>query len=581
MPERNRHESPKLRRLRRGFHLGATLTLLLALPAQAAPFVFASLPDTQIYADDRFPGHEETPAITDPRGTGAIFHDQTRWLVEQADALGIGYVAHLGDIVHKGDDLDQWALAEDAMGLLLEADIPHGTVMGNHDRSHGPDYRFNYLDNFGPQRFAGRPWYTASSPAGGANFQQIEHEHYKLGFLNFSLDHPQAEIDWAMDLVSANPDTIFIIGTHRYLADFKLAAGRFGEEVDTLLGPITLPVRIQSRVVDSHSGEEFFHEFVRRHPNVLMVHAGHVHSDWLRLDEQNDAAQTIVQILSNYQDARNGGDGWLRLYELDFDAGELRFHTYSPTLDRRRTTIDHFVESIFLVYDQRANFMEAIGIEDEEVYFGLIPFVLKDGPAPDGFLLGHPDLDEPEERAYYEQYLLDLFEGDPPPGFDDLLEWEQLWMLAFAASEDPLDFSEGSRSPSGVIPIDFAAYFTPSRSQSIGFAFRALLDGLAELGAEDLAWPSARRWLTRLAHFAYKRALTDRTDHARFLLSFFEDRTDGCAERGEPDTLRSGATLWEWLWAWFHRDFVSTCEGQATIHPAVLELNELLDRSTD
>ena len=34
------------------------------------------------------------------------------------------------------------------MNLLLAADIPHGTVMGNHDDTHPPDYARNYLTYF-------------------------------------------------------------------------------------------------------------------------------------------------------------------------------------------------------------------------------------------------------------------------------------------------------------------------------------------------------------------------------------------------------------------------------------------------
>jgi hypothetical protein len=453
------------------------VALCCAQTLRAEPFVFVSLPDTQVYAENRFPDGG-TPAVTDERGTGAIFLDQTQWIVDHAAERSIRYVGHLGDIVQDGNNLDEWDRAKAAMNLLLEADIPHGTVMGNHDdtNEHGPDYQRYYLDYFGPQTFAGRSWFEASSPGGGANLQLLEHQGQSLGFLNFSIDHPQAEIDWATQVLEEHPDTIFIIGTHRYLYDFKIAGGRYGETVSVPpLGEINLLDGFVNGVVEPNSAQELFEEFVTQHTNILMIHAGHFHAEWLRLDGLNRRAQTIIQILTDYQSTRNGGDGWLRIYELDFDENTFSFETYSPTLDRMRTTIDHYVETIFLAYDQRAQIMDVLGAT-EEAYFTILDLFLKDRDAPDGFLLQHPDFDEPEERAYYEQYLSELFLGSPPPGFDDILEWEGLWLEGFAIDAgDPLDFRDWVRSPSGSMAVDYTAYVPePSATGGTLAAFAAL-----------------------------------------------------------------------------------------------------------
>ncbi len=442
------------------------LSTACAGAAQAEPFVFVSLPDTQIYADHRFPDGR-SPAVTDPRGTGAIFFDQTRWIVLHAE--DIDYVGHLGDIVQRGENLTQWALAKDAMSLLLKADVPHGTVMGNHDDippdftgAHGVNYRTNYLDNFGPQVFEGRPWYAGHSPEGGANWQMLEHEGVKLGFLNFSIDHPQEELDWAETVLASNPDTIFIIGTHRYLYDFKLFGGRYGETVDSPLGEINYDTGFVPGVEEGHTGEEFFHDLLTQYPNILMVHAGHFHSEWLRLDGQNSAGNPLIQILTDYQSTRNGGDGYLRRYSLDFNAGTFSFDTYSPTLDRQRTTIDHFVETIYLVWDQRDEIKGLLGVDSDAVYLAAISALLKNSPAPDGFLLDHPDYDEPAEQAYYLQYLNDLFHGAIPAGFENIVEWERLWLQAFAVDpDDPYNFEDGIRSPSYTLEVDYSAYYEP------------------------------------------------------------------------------------------------------------------------
>ncbi|MGH0034954.1 MAG: hypothetical protein ACQGVK_07990 [Myxococcota bacterium] len=550
--------------------------LLAAAAVQAEPFTFVSLPDTQVYADDRVPDGRY-PAVTDTRGTGAIFFDQTEWIVDNAEALGIRYVGHLGDIVEHGDDLSEWALADDAMHLLRDADIPHGTVMGNHDDNHGPNYRQNYLDHFGPQHFEDRPWYTASSPGGGANLQVLEHEHRKIGFLNFSIDHPQAEIDWATGIVEANPDTIFIIGTHRYLYDFKIAGGRYSEDVETPLGTINLGGGPVGGVVEPNTAQDLFDEFVTQHPNILMIHAGHFHGEWLRLDGQNSTAQTVLQILTDYQSTRNGGDGWLRIYELDFENDRFSFDTYSPTLDRTRSTIDHFVEMIFLSYDQRDQIMDVLGV-DEATYFALLQLTFKNNPTiPDGFLKQHPDLDEPHEQAYFERYLDELFLGDPPEGFGDLYEWEQLWMIGFAADPtDPFDFDESVRSPSYTLDVDYSAYFTPSAEQRVAFAFEGLLEALASLDSGDFLFRSAGALLTHRVERAFKKARKGKTDRAARLLEHgVLAHTDGCAERGRPDGFWS--FLWWWFRGWLFLDWIDDCDAQDVVHPALLDTLDQLE----
>ncbi|MAY73162.1 MAG: hypothetical protein CMJ31_00275 [Phycisphaerae bacterium] len=49
----------------------------------------------------------------------------------------------------------------------------------------------------------------------------------------------------------------------------------------------------------------------------------------------------MLEVLADYQDYPNGGDGWLRIVTFDFEGaggmGEVRFETYSPVLDEFQT----------------------------------------------------------------------------------------------------------------------------------------------------------------------------------------------------------------------------------------------------
>ena len=491
------------------------LTILVILPllagrASAVPFRFVALPDTQIYSENILPGTPNRPPVTDPLGTGHIFGDQTQWIVENAAAMNIRYVGHLGDIIQNGEIpslADQeWALAKQAMDKLHDADIPYGTVMGNHDDdgSHGPTYNADYLNYFGPQNFVGKSWYTDSSPSGGGNFQLLEHGGQKIGFINFSIDQPQDEIDWANNIISSNRDTLFIVGTHRYQYDYKLFAGRYNEVNITPLGTFQIT---EGQIPDNGTyGQELFDQLVATNHNVMMIHSGHFHSEWLRVTPR-DEMETVIEMLTDYQDARNGGDGWMRLYSMDLENNTFSWDTYSPTAEvpdgtggtqigGYRSTLHHFAETIQQAYVQRGQVMAVLGLIDEnsselevavaeQVYLAMLTspagtvvvpadvsptgedilaFGLKDTAAPDNFLEMHPDWDE----TYFNSYLADMFDvpngGTIPPGFSDLREWEGLWFAAFASDQgpsDPFGFAPGFRSPSGSLSVTYGNFVVP------------------------------------------------------------------------------------------------------------------------
>jgi hypothetical protein len=153
---------------------------------------------------------------------------------------------------------------------------------------------------------------------------------------------------------------------------------------------------------------------------------------------------------------------------MDFDDNTLSFSTYSPTLKRYRTTIDHLVETIYTAYVERFQVMAALGLTEEE-YFVLLESLKDVKAVPNGFLLLHPDYNEPAEWAYYNKYLSDLFMDDIPEGFDKILEWEGLWLLAFAANPlNPFDFSDGDRSPRRNLSVDYSAYFAGKKADLNG-----------------------------------------------------------------------------------------------------------------
>lgn len=543
----------------KSLYLPALLTVAVAAPSSADVFRWVAMPDAQFYADaqiqDVFPFASSTTGtvVTDPRGTAAIYHDITQWIVDRnADAdpdNDIHYVQQLGDLTQNGNDSREWDISKSAMDKLAEADIVFGVAEGNHDcyfdfdncqddpnrEKYGAEdengaplsgsYHTNFLKFFGPDSvhagtaFREQPWYR-SSPSGASNAQLLEFDGHKLGFINLSIGNPQAEVDWAIELIEAEPDRIFVLGAHMLNYDAAFLAGRetevvsapalgipptpffprtfepfplyvAGDPVDTS-DPANLGVEIFTYTATGEMGnfgQNVFDELTSRYPNVLMVHSGHNCGEYLRADGTNGAGNPVIEVLTDYQCALNGGDGWTRVYEFDFDSGELRYYTVSPRQGfandaivgprpadgfdtPRRTKMDAFVDYLHFLYafilpEAIANFPEALealgGLTDDEVAFlkanALYESTLEEifvaalGPldpdsATPSLLFALEEFDDPAERAYYQAKLNVRFGGTDtvdrvPALWSDIGHFERAWLSFFSEDEGGVALQTG------------------------------------------------------------------------------------------------------------------------------------------
>jgi hypothetical protein len=225
----------------------------------AETFSIILLPDTQIYSE-LYPD---------------IFADQTRWVVQNKDALNIVYVAHEGDIVNTANSIDQWGNADAAMSLLedptttgLDDGIPYGVLPGNHDLPlyTSPTY---YSDYFGTTRFNGRGYY------GGA-YMQLKAFTNRRG----------------------------IIVSHSILNEGGTQTSWTSE------------------------GQSIFNA-LSDNPNLFLTLCGHMHGEGRRTDTGTHG-NTIYSLLADYQDRTLGGNGLLRILEFMPSENVIIVKTYSP-----------------------------------------------------------------------------------------------------------------------------------------------------------------------------------------------------------------------------------------------------------
>lgn len=324
---------------------GATGPEMAAAPSSAAngePWTLIVVPDTQHY--------------TDRSSNVSVFITQMQWIADNVAARNIAFVTHLGDVVQHGDRVIEWDRAEQAMGIL-DGVVPYSVAIGDHDyvdeerRSSGAP---EYIARYGAARYQGYPWYGGASPdqkshyqyftAGGRTFLHLTLEWEAPG----TVDDPSSALGWGKQVLDANPYLPTIISTHSYIWDKPGEKGRTNgiEEDDG----------------DGASGEQIWSALVASSPQVFMLLNGNFHKETSQYDASDPSADPagpsldgeyhqvstnlhglpVYEMLSNYQDYPNGGDGWIRVLTFEEGAGaggldRIRVQTYSTLHDAYQT----------------------------------------------------------------------------------------------------------------------------------------------------------------------------------------------------------------------------------------------------
>jgi hypothetical protein len=300
-----------------------TLSVLL-LTHQIYPqadFTIIGLPDTQYYT-------ENLQGSGEGQGTGdiATFKAQTNWIVNNRVDSNIVYVAHLGDCVQNGDNVeDEWRRADTAMSVLedisgLPDGIPYGIAVGNHDMSPfsdphpGVSTTIFYNLYFGYDRFNGRDYYAGryGTVNNDNHFDTLSVGSLKLIFVYIRyrayLWNPEA-LAWADSILSAHEDRYGIIVSH------KLLDSDTGDSVSF-----------------STAGDSIYAK-TRNNENLFLMLAGHWTNEGRRTETRGGDSTDVFVLMSDYQGLENGGDGWLRIMKFSSTDKKIYVTTYSPTLD--------------------------------------------------------------------------------------------------------------------------------------------------------------------------------------------------------------------------------------------------------
>ncbi|WP_232231461.1 immunoglobulin-like domain-containing protein [Paenibacillus sp. HW567] len=254
-------------------------------------YTFAFLPDTQMPV----------------RYQENIFFSQMQWLVDNYKKMNIKMTSGLGDIVDQSWVSEQWDRATVGYNMLDSAGVPYIVTRGNHDVGGYDSY--TYLNRFGASRFSDKSYWHGGSPSGTSSYVIYEAGSYKYMVLSIDMKDFNTDLAWAKSVLAANSKLPTILISHEILV-----IGGNGD------------------LEYSGNGQSMFDNLVKDNNQVFMTIAGHNHGTGYRV-VKNTSGNDVIEMLVDYQSYYHGGNGWMRLMELDEANNKLIFRTYSPWVD--------------------------------------------------------------------------------------------------------------------------------------------------------------------------------------------------------------------------------------------------------
>ncbi len=323
--------SPRFLHRLGGFLAAALLALATPAPAlRAAPpdpveggFTLVVVPDSQKYVWQR----------------PELYTLQTGWIAANLQRYNVARVLHVGDVTQHNTH-EQWEWARRAH-RVYEGLVPAVYAPGNHDL--GPNGKAGSRESLFTE-YIPLSAYRAQGGFGGVYDREPDRTEnsYHLfeaggrAWLVLALEFAPRDdvLRWAGEVTRQHSDRSVILVTHAYL---RPDANRFDRNVPTPGGK--RPNRgfdhypLSQAPGGFNDGEDIWLKLVSQHANFVLVLCGHVCTS-AHLVSTGVHGNPVHQVLVDYQDEPNGGDGWLRLLQFHPDGRTVQVRDYSPLLDK-------------------------------------------------------------------------------------------------------------------------------------------------------------------------------------------------------------------------------------------------------
>lgn len=291
------------------------LSAFVVPPAQADPspvaselasrFTLGVLPDTQFYS--RYATASQGDLFMERYGSNP-FEAQTTFWAQRSQDLGTQMVMHLGDVVDRANNTQEWEVADTSMRVLEDADIDYSILGGNHDMPYD-----TYTKTFSATRARQNESLVERDPATGAHeYHQFEVDGQRYAVLALTWAADETAFAWADALLSANPDVPTILTSHQLI------------NVDT----------DGETAIRTSFGDKVWDRLIDRHDQVFLTYNGHHHGA-AHMVRTNSFGHPVHQILMDHQMAYMGGNGYMGLIEFDLTNGRIEQTTFSDWVTQK------------------------------------------------------------------------------------------------------------------------------------------------------------------------------------------------------------------------------------------------------
>ncbi|CAN7761092.1 LamG-like jellyroll fold domain-containing protein [Caballeronia sp. LjRoot31] len=330
-------------------------------PKPVSSFGLAVLPDTQFYS--RYATAETGNQFKKLYGSEP-FMAQTQWLADNAKALKIPFVIHVGDIVDQVDKPQQWAIADTAMKVLEKNRLPYSVIAGNHDVRDDIGYEESagngagtdatrdladepYLKWFDTKRAKQQATFGGRDPSGFHEYHIFEAEGQRFLVLGLSWRVSDNGIAWARDVLQSHPTLPAILVNHQLIAIANDAVSP--QEVDY--------------------GLMLWEKLIKSNDQIFMTVNGHHHGS-AHLTKINEFGNPVEEMVVDYQMAYQGGNGLMRYYEFDFTNNEIKALSFSPWVRQKPAeTLNSFDQAMLT----EANHQFTIKVDFAKRFSGFAP----------------------------------------------------------------------------------------------------------------------------------------------------------------------------------------------------------------
>ncbi|MFI5380808.1 MAG: Ig-like domain-containing protein, partial [Tepidisphaerales bacterium] len=263
----------------------------------AADFSLVSIPDTQYLVEQ--PG-------------APVMNAQTNWVLNNASAANIQFVAQEGDLLRRGYS-DYQAGQADAAFAKLDNVVPYTLDIGNHDYDNQFDDLDHHISSANFTQWFGDARYEAinDSGFGGSTLdQQNRYQIFTAGsqqymVLSLEWEAPNSAIAWAQGVINAHRQLPVIVTTHEYLN----GSGRTSGPLDPL----------------GNAGQAIFTKLVQPNPQIFLVMSGHTGANYTQTSTDS-AGLPVIEMVGD-----DAGVGRFQLFDFSPDAGKITMTTYAPS----------------------------------------------------------------------------------------------------------------------------------------------------------------------------------------------------------------------------------------------------------